>query len=115
MKGYLESRGICIGEKKVSNSLLHVDPESYELRRQNSTNRLNAVPYLARYYGHKLHLDQNEKLAMFGVTHVLAVDGYSSKIVCHCTFPVTLSILIQTKLWFTTFTIFIQYSHSLYT
>ncbi|KAF5908653.1 sialin-like isoform X1 [Clarias magur] len=30
--------------------------------------------------GHKLHLDQNEKPVMFGVTHVLAIDGFSKKI-----------------------------------
>ena len=49
---------------------------------------LNPTPYYAEYMGHKLHLDQNEKLGMFGVTHVLAVDGYSSKIVAHSTMPV---------------------------
>uniref|UniRef100_A0A1X7TBU0 Uncharacterized protein n=1 Tax=Amphimedon queenslandica TaxID=400682 RepID=A0A1X7TBU0_AMPQE len=32
-------------------------------------------------FGHKLHLDQKEKLVMFGVTHVLGVDGYSGLIV----------------------------------
>ena len=26
-------------------------------------------------------MDQNEKLAMFGLTYVLAIDGYSGKIV----------------------------------
>ena len=48
---------------------------------------MNTLPYHAAYYGHKLHLDQNEKLAMFGVTHVLAVDGYSSEIVTYSTMP----------------------------
>ena len=28
-----------------------------------------------------LHVDQNEKIVMFGVVHVLAVDEYSKKIV----------------------------------
>ena len=37
--------------------------------------------YTARYFGHKLHLDQNEKLIHYGVTYVLARDGYSGKIV----------------------------------
>ncbi|KAK2836228.1 hypothetical protein Q7C36_014097 [Tachysurus vachellii] len=32
------------------------------------------------YMGHKIHMDQNEKLAMFGVTHVLAIDGFSKKV-----------------------------------
>lgn len=44
--------------------------------------------------GHKLHLDQNEKLGMFGVTHVLGVDGYSSKIVAHSTMPVKNNLVI---------------------
>lgn len=36
------------------------------------------MPYFAEYFGHKLHLDQNEKLVRYGVTEVIAVDGYSS-------------------------------------
>lgn len=43
--------------------------------------RSNQHIYVARYFGHKLHIDQNEKLVMFGVTYVLARDGYSGKIV----------------------------------
>lgn len=38
--------------------------------------------------GHKLHMDQNEKLAMYGVTHIVAIDGFSRKIVPHSTMPV---------------------------
>ncbi|WAQ94000.1 hypothetical protein MAR_006471, partial [Mya arenaria] len=30
---------------------------------------INPIPYFAEYFGHKLHTDQNEKLAMFGATH----------------------------------------------
>lgn len=49
---------------------------------------LNPAPYTAEYMGHKIHLDQNEKLVMFGATHVLAMDGFSGKIVAHSTMPV---------------------------
>ena len=35
-----------------------------------------------------LHLDQNEKVVMYGMTHVVAVDGYSRKIVGFITLPV---------------------------
>ena len=28
-----------------------------------------------------MHINQNEKLVMFGLTHVTAIDGYSGKIV----------------------------------
>jgi hypothetical protein len=45
----------------------------------------NPVPYEAEYFGHKMHMDQNEKLVMFGVTHVIAVDGYSCKVVAKST------------------------------
>uniref|UniRef100_A0A1X7UV32 Uncharacterized protein n=1 Tax=Amphimedon queenslandica TaxID=400682 RepID=A0A1X7UV32_AMPQE len=77
MKGYLASKGICINEKKVADSLCRVAPQSYETRRHSIINTINPVPYHASRFGHKLHLDQNEKLVMFSVTHVLGVDGYS--------------------------------------
>lgn len=38
--------------------------------------------------GNKLHIVQNEKLVMFGVPHVLSVDGFSSKTVSHSTMQV---------------------------
>jgi len=52
------------------------------------------LPYHAEYFGHKLHMDQNEKLVMFGVVHVLAVDGYSSKIVAWNSMPVKNNLTI---------------------
>ena len=55
---------------------------------------MNPIPYHAGYFGHKLHMDQNEKLAMFGVTHVIAIDGYSSCIVGHSTMPKKNNIII---------------------
>jgi len=39
-------------------------------------------------------MDQNEKLVMFGVVHVLAVDGYSSKIVAWKSMPVKNNLTI---------------------
>ena len=42
-------------------------------RRQDTYSLLNPVPYPASHYGEKLHLDQNEKLVTYGVTHVIAV------------------------------------------
>ncbi len=43
--------------------------------------RSNPRIYIANYFGHKLHVDQNEKLVHYGVTYVLARDGFSGKIV----------------------------------
>lgn len=59
---------------------------------------LNPPPYTARFSGDKLHLDQNEKLAMYGVTHVIAVDGFSRKIVGMITIPVKNPIAIYNAL-----------------
>jgi hypothetical protein len=44
--------------------------------------------------GHKLHMDQNEKLGMFGVTHVVAVDGSSGRIVASATMPLKNNLII---------------------
>ena len=38
------------------------------------------MPYKADYFGHKIYLDQNEKLVMYGCTTVLAIDGYSNMV-----------------------------------
>lgn len=60
---------------------------------------MNLSPYNAEYIGHKLHMDQNEKLVMFGVTHVLAVDGFSKKIVSHSTMPVKNNLIIYEEVY----------------
>ena len=48
----------------------------------------------SRYFGEKVHIDQNEKLVLFGVTHICAVDGYSGKIVAFCSMPIKNNISI---------------------
>ena len=49
---------------------------------------LNPFPCWASNYGEKLYLDQNEKIVMYGITHIIAVDGFSRKIVGFITLPV---------------------------
>ncbi|KAF7641527.1 hypothetical protein LDENG_00278490 [Lucifuga dentata] len=56
---------------------------------------LNPIPYNAAYMGHKIHIDQNEKLVLFEVMHILAIDGYSSKVVSHATMPVKNNIIYE--------------------
>ena len=87
MCGLLAAEGVRISEQKVGQSLCRVAPENHQIRQSSTRQRLNPVPY-ANYFGHKTHIDQNEKLVMYGVTHICASDGYSSKIVGFVTMPV---------------------------
>ena len=55
--------------------------------RQRKLLQFNLIPYNANSNGEKLPNDQNKKLNLFGVIHVLAVDGFSRKIVGFITIP----------------------------
>ena len=88
MKGLLHSQGVQVHENRVGESLKRVAPLAQRQRARVTHRLLNPVPYSADYFGQKLHLDQNEKLVMFGVTHVLAIDGYSRKVVGFFQMPV---------------------------
>ena len=38
------------------------------------------MPYNSQYFGHKLHIDLNEKLVHFNCVLIGAIDGFSGKI-----------------------------------
>ena len=96
MTGLLASKGIKVSEVNVGKSLKTVQP-GYHLARCTATAHLmNPVPYHADYFGHKLHVDQNEKLVMYGVTHIGAVDG---KIVGFISMPVKNNVEIYAHLY----------------
>ena len=95
LTGLLRSEGMVVGEQRVRESTRRVTPAYMEHRRQHSYRQLNPTPYYAEYYGHKLHMDQNEKLVRYGVTHVVASDGYSGKLMGVVTMPVKNPIRIQ--------------------
>ena len=62
-----------------------INPEA-QTKKQNVAGRsLNPKVYNAKYFGGKIHHDQNEKLEMFRAVHVYARDGFSSKIFGHAT------------------------------
>ena len=46
-----------------------------------------------------MHIDQNEKLIRFGVTHVAASDGYSGKLLGIISMPVKNSKTIYDQLY----------------
>ena len=97
--GYLKSRGIGVAELRVGRSLSRVAPVHYENRKNRAEQMKNPIPYYAEYFGHKLHVDQNEKLSMYGVTHVCAIDGYSGKIISHTLMPVKNNLAIYEDIY----------------
>ena len=74
MTGLLRSRGFRIGERATRNGLIRTTPIYHSQRRCGTERLRNPAPYFADYAGHKLHMDQNEKLTEFGLTHVFASD-----------------------------------------
>ena len=86
--------GLQIGETRIGKSLSNAFPGYQERRRQNAARAVNPIPYRADYFGHKLHVDQNEKLVMYGVTHVVAIDGHSRFVVSSSTMPVKNNLII---------------------
>lgn len=99
MTGFLRTNGIYSSEMRVGQSLCRVNPQYHSQRMDTATRSLNPIPYSADYFGHKLHVDQNEKLVMYGVTHVCAIDGYSSKIVAFITLPIKNCVEIYSHLY----------------
>ena len=87
LNGLLRSEGIVVGEQRIRQSLMRTTPIYTIQRHHRSYHQFNPTPYYAEYHGHKLHIDQNEKLIHFGVTHVAASDGYSGKIFDIITIP----------------------------
>ena len=99
MTGLLSSQGIRVSQAKVGEAQRRTNPLYHHQRRSSSARLSNPIPYSADYFGHKLHVDQNEKLVMYGVTHVCARDGYSGKVVGFVTMRVKNNIEIYSHLF----------------
>ena len=95
----LAANGLRSSEQRVGESLIRVNPVYSQARRTGTARQINPCRYHADYFGHKLHIDQNEKMVMFGVTHCCAVDGFSSKIVGFITLPVKNNYTIYDNLF----------------
>ena len=99
MTGLLASQGLLVSQERVGELLNRINPTYHGARRTTTARTMNPVPYRADYFGHKVHVDQNEKLVMYGVTHICAVDGFSGKIVGFVTMQVKDNIEIYTHLF----------------
>ena len=99
MTGLLASQGLKVSQARVGESLRRTNPQYHQKRCTSAAVRLNPFPYTADYFGHKVHVDQNEKLVMYGVTHVCAKDGYSGMVVGFITMPVKNNMEIYAHLY----------------
>ncbi|KAL1250786.1 hypothetical protein QQF64_018582 [Cirrhinus molitorella] len=61
IKGYLAMKGVYAAETRIGSVLKSSHQPYHEARRQGARN-LNPIPYQADYMGHKIHIDQKEKL-----------------------------------------------------
>ena len=88
VKGMLASHDIHVAEKRLASSMQRMNPSHHQAQCTATESKTNPQPYHADYFGHKLYVDQNEKLAICGVTHIAAIDGYSATIVGFVTMPI---------------------------
>ena len=78
MIGFIgEEFSLSVRQNRVENSLATVYPLNYQQRREGTFRQVNPIPYRTDYFRHKMHFDKNEKLMMYGVTHVVAIDSHS--------------------------------------
>lgn len=99
MSGFLRSQGFTVSEVRVGEALKRTDPLHHSSRSLVTYRSINPRIYHADHFGHKLHIDQNEKIVMFGVTHVAAIDGFSGRIVGFVSMPVKSNEIIYDKLY----------------
>ena len=93
--GYIKQKyGMRIGQNRIDKALATVAPNYHQRRRTATARLINPIPYRADYFGHKLHIDQNDKLVMYGVVHGVAIDGYSRFIVAGTTMPIKNNVKI---------------------
>ena len=84
----------AVSQRRVARALQAVAPREYQARARDLIVRTNPVPYIAPYFGYKAHFDQNEKIVMYGCTHVIMVDGCSRFIVGYAAMPIKNPIAI---------------------
>ena len=71
MQGLLAATGVRASHRRVAKTLRTVAPGYHHAKRACTARQTNPAPYSAEYYGHKLHLDQNEKLVMHARSYAL--------------------------------------------
>ena len=100
MKGYIRQKyKVNISQRRISTALQMAAPQYHQRRQTNIARLTNPIPYKANYFGLKLHIDQNQKLVMYGVTHVTVIHGHSQFVLCGVTMTVKNNQIIYEKVY----------------
>lgn len=78
VQGYLRSKGKIVSQQRIANTLKQVNPAASAHRRASMGRSLNPIPYSSDGFGHKFHLDQNEKLVHYGVFFTFRINSGDS-------------------------------------
>ena len=81
-------------ERRVGSSLCRVVPYYHNHHQRGTERKLIPQPYTAEYHGHKLQMDQNEKLAAYGMVPDCAIDCYSRYVPAFACMPVKNNVII---------------------
>ena len=90
---------VNVRQKRIADALKTVALNYHAKRQTDTTCQINIIPYRADCFGHKLHVDQSEKLEMYGVVHVVVIDGHSRYIMCGTTMPSKDNKVIYAKVY----------------
>lgn len=88
-----------LGEKIVRRALEQISTVYTQMRREGTARQTNPHVYYVEYPGHKLHMDQNEKVIDFGVTDFLASDGFSGKILGYSVMAIKNNLTIYNEVY----------------
>ena len=94
MTGKLVSDGLKISQQRVGLALRKVNPNYHHKQTSGALQLISLVSYSADYFGHKLHIDQNKKIVMYGVTNI-----FSRKVVGFVTMPLKNNLEIYKHLY----------------
>ena len=95
----LRGTGVNVSQRRIARLQRQIAPNAYHARRRDVVRQLNPIPYRAPFFGYKGHMDQNEKMEMYGCTHVAFIDGCSRYICKFITIPKKNPILIYEHLF----------------
>ena len=79
--GYFLSKGLRIQRKRIRESIIRVDPDGLDERRQLFSQRIQRRVYSVPHAHYMWHLDGNHKMIRWGLVIHVGIDGFSRRCV----------------------------------